>query len=181
MRPEKVAAVEELKQRMEASDLLVFAGFQGVKAGDFQRLRLRFRREGVGLKVVPNRIALRAANQVNEAMGKFFLGETCVAFEQDGGVKAARLLTEFAKQVPQFSIKGAVVRGQVVEAKQVEQLAQLPPREVLLGQVVGAMKSPISGLVFALSGPYRKLLYALSAIKEQKETCLRATQREKGG
>lgn len=169
MRPEKAATVEQLKQRMEASTLLVFAGFKGVKAGDFQRLRLRFRREGVELKVVQNRLALRAANQVNEAMGTFFLGETCVAFEQDGGVKAARLLTEFAKQVPQLSIKGAVVQGNVVEAAQVEQLAKLPPRQVLLAQVAAAMKSPISRLVFALSGPYRKLLYALSAIKEQKE------------
>jgi large subunit ribosomal protein L10 len=85
-------------------------------------------------------------------------------------VAPAKLISEFIKDNRILEIKGGLVEGKVIDAEAVKSLSSLPPREVLLARLLGSMQSPITGLVTVLQGNIRNLVYALDAIREQKES-----------
>jgi large subunit ribosomal protein L10 len=99
---------------------------------------------------------------VDSGMGISFSGKDIVA--------TAKVLVNFSKANEKFKIKGAVVDGKVMTLDEVRALASLPSREVLLSQVVGGIKSPITGFVNTLGGILRKFVYAVDAIKTKKQT-----------
>ena len=92
-----------------------------------------------------------------------------VSFSGKDIVATAKVLVNFSKANNKFKIKGAVVDGKVMTIDQVKALASLPSREVLLSQVVGGIKSPITGFVNTLGGILRKFVYAVAAIKDKKQ------------
>ena len=82
----------------------------------------------------------------------------------------AKLIAEFIKENRIMEIKGGLVEGKVINADAVKALANLPPREVLIAKMLGSMQSPITGLVNVLQGSIRNLVYALDAVRQQKES-----------
>lgn len=101
-------------------------------------------------------------------MDSILEGPTAVAFSADP-VAPAKVLSEFAKDVKTFTIKGGVVEGKIIDPDGVKALADLPSREVLLAQVLRGMQAPLAGMVNVLQGPIRKMGYALEEVRKLKE------------
>ena len=97
------------------------------------------------------------------------MGPTSVAFSQHDAVAMAKALTEYAKKEPKLNVRVGLVEGQVLSPGQITALAELPPREVLLGRMLSGLQSPLAGLVGVLQGVLRQLVYVLQAVKDAKE------------
>jgi large subunit ribosomal protein L10 len=86
----------------------------------------------------------------------------------DDAVAPARILSKFAKDHEKLSLKGGFMDGKLITVQDIKAMANLPSREVLLGKMLGSMKSPITGIVRVLAGPASKLVYALNAVAQAK-------------
>jgi len=169
-RPEKVAAVQELAEKIGKSQGVVLTDFRGLPVKVMTELRAELRKAGVELKVVKNTLALLAARQANvEGVESLLEGPTALVFGYEDPVVAAKQISEFAKRNEALKIKGGILNGRAIDPAGVKALADLPPREVLLAQVLRGMQGPISGLVNVLHGTLASLVYALDAIRKQKE------------
>lgn len=168
-REEKVKAVAELKEKFSNAKVVVFTEYRGLNVADLSRLRKKMRESGGQLFVSKNTITAIAAREAGlEGLEQFLTGPTALAFGFEDFVAVPKVVTEFDKEFKQFSFKGGVVEGRVITADDVKNLADLPPREVLLAQVAGGFQAPLAGLVSVLQGSIRKLVYALEAVREKK-------------
>jgi len=168
-RPEKVEEVQTLRKSFEKSSLAVCVDFRGINVEQISRLRGQLRGLPVEYKVVKNTLTrLAIQDTAYQPLEKFLTGPTGVAFCAGDLVAPVKVLTKFSKDVPGFQIKGGVIEGILVSPEQIEKIAELPSREVLLAQVLSAMKSPITNLVWTLQGIVRKLIYTLQAIADKK-------------
>ncbi|NLY30855.1 MAG: 50S ribosomal protein L10 [Firmicutes bacterium] len=169
-RPEKVAIVEELKDKLTQAQAVVLTDYRGLNVQEITELRKQLREAGIEYKVVKNTLTTRAANEVDlPELAQYLAGPTAIAFGFDEPVSAAKILNEFARTHKALEIKGGVLEGRVIGVEEVRALADLPSREQLLGMVARAMQGPIAGMAIALSGVIRGLAYALNAVREQKE------------
>ncbi len=145
--------------------------YAGLNVHNVTELRRRLRRAGVEYLVVKNTLALRAlAGAKIAGLDAHFAGPTAVALTAADAAAAAKVLTEFAKEFQKPAVKAAVVDGQEVSPAQVKRLAQLPPREVLLSELAGALNAPLSGFVGVLSGLLSTFVGAVEALKAQRDT-----------
>lgn len=167
---EKVAVVEELVDKFKRGQGIVLADYRGLNVKDITELRSKLREAGVEFHVIKNSLALRAAREVDlDQLESLLVGPTAIAFGYDEPVSAAKVLSEFAKSHDDLEVKGGVLDGKVIDVEGVKALADLPSREELLAQVLRGMQSPISGLAGVLHGTLRKFVYALEAVRKQKE------------
>jgi|BioPla2DNA2_1021312.scaffolds.fasta_scaffold06986_4 large subunit ribosomal protein L10 len=169
-RPEKVAMVQEIQERLSKAQGAVLADYRGLNADDMTQLRKEAREAGVEFKVLKNTLTILAAQalEMNDLV-PFLAGPTAFAFGYDDPVAPAKILSEFAKKNKALEIKGGIVEGAVIGPEGVANLADLPSREVLLSMVMRGMQGPISGMVNVLQGNIRNLVYALEAVRKQKE------------
>lgn len=168
--PEKAKVIEELEAKLSSSQAAVLADFRGLNVSQITKLRRRLRESGSHYEVYKNTLIRIAAEKAGvTGLEPYLEGPTALAFAGDDLTAPARILTEFAKESKVLQVKAGVLKGKAIDRAQVTQLASLPSREVLLAQVLGAMQSPISGLVNVLSGPARQLVVALDAIRTQKQ------------
>lgn len=166
---EKIADVAELKERLEKSHVAILTKYVGIKAGQVTELRRRLREAGVEFKVFKNTLASRALDELGlSGASKFMEGPTAWAFCADP-VAPAKALRDFNKEVPVVEMSGGILEGKVVTKAQLDALATLPPREVLLGQVVGTIAAPIRNLVSVIAANQRNLVNVLDQIRKQKE------------
>ena len=167
----KAEAVSELKEKLEKSDLAVLTDYRGLTVAEMTQLRTQLRQVGVEYKVAKNTLTRFAAEQAGvPSLSPLLVGPTAIAFASDDVVKAAKVLTEYAKSSKLFKIKGAVLQGKVIGTEQLAELAELPPREVLVAKVIGGMQAPIAGLVNVLNGTLVSLLRVLQARQHQLES-----------
>jgi large subunit ribosomal protein L10 len=166
----KISAVEELTRLMKRSQGFYLADFTGLDVPDVTRLRKLLRDEDITYRVIKNRLALIAVKNVGiHGLEEVLQGPTGLASSETDPIAAVRLLHEFAAQANGLpKVKGGFADGRVFKEDQVEALAQLPPREVLLGQVVSSVQSPLSGLVFCLGGLLQNLVLVLNEIAKKK-------------
>ena len=138
----------------------------------FGDLRRRLREESVYCRVVKNRLAILAARDAGlGGLDELLSGPTGVVYTEEDPVLPARLLASFAEDSDgRPKLKAGLVEGRVYLDDELRALSLLPPREVMLGQVVAAVQSPLSGLAFCLAGMIQKLLGTLNALAEQRET-----------
>lgn len=169
-RPEKEAAVAELKEKFGRAQAVVLTDYRGLTVAQITELRKKLREAGLEYRVVKNTLTRLAASElVGEDLDPYLEGPTALAFAYEDPVAPAKILTEFARSFKALQIKGAVLEDKVIDATGVKELAELPPYEVLVAQLLGTLQGPIRGLVTVLSGPQRKLVYALDAIRKEKE------------
>ncbi len=169
-KPEKVAAVAQIREDLQASQAVFVTDYRGMTVAQMTELRRKLREVGAEYRVVKNTLTRWAAAEVNaEALEPLLVGPTAVAFAKEDPVGAAKALNEFAKETKILEIRGGWLEGQLMTVDDVQALADLPPREVLLAQVVGGIQAPIAGFVSVLQGTLRSLVYALNAVREQKE------------
>ena len=166
----KISEVEELTRLMSRSQGFYLADFTGLDVPDVTRLRKRLRDEDITYRVVKNRLALIAIRNAGiQGLEEVLQGPTGLASSETDPIAAVRLLHEFAAQANGLpKVKGGFADGRVFKEDQLEALAQLPPREVLLGQVVSSVQSPLSGLVFCLGGLLQNLVLVLNEIAKKK-------------
>lgn len=169
VRPEKAAAVAELKTKFSESKGVVLAEFRGLTVSQATKLRRKLTEAGVEIKVVKNTLASIAAKEAGiEGLDPLLAGPIAIAFGTDA-VAPAKHLNDFSKDNKQIDIKGGVLEGKVIDLSMVKALAELPSREVLLGRVVGGMQAPLYGLGQVLSGTLRGFVNAVDALRKQKE------------
>lgn len=170
-RPEKVAVVDELAQKLQDSAAAILTDYRGLDVQRLTELRARLREAGVEYRVVKNTLTRFAAEKANvTGLDALLTGPTAIAFNESDPVAPAKILSEFAKRNTALEIKGGVLNGAVIGAEAVGQLASLPSREELLAQVLMRMQGPIYGLASVLQGTLRGLVYALDGIRQQKES-----------
>ncbi len=169
-RPEKVALVEELKDKLSRAQSVILTDYRGLDVGELTELRRQLWEAGVEYKVAKNTLTNIAAQETNlSELEQYLKGPTAIAFGYDEPVSAAKVISEFARIHKDLEIKGGVLEGMVIDVAQIQALADLPSREELLAMVARAMQGPISGLANVLQGTIRSLAYALEAVRQQKE------------
>ncbi|MBI3991163.1 MAG: 50S ribosomal protein L10 [Candidatus Omnitrophica bacterium] len=166
----KELMVGELTKEIEKSSALLLAGFVDIPAADMNDLRTKLKEYSTRHIVVKNstcRLALQHCH-FEKAAG-LLSGPTSITIVHGSDVTGvAKLLVNFAKEHKGLELRGGYVDGEMVTLDQVRELSAIPPREVLLGQMVSNMKAPLARLVFVLSGTLTKLNLVLEAIKEKK-------------
>jgi large subunit ribosomal protein L10 len=165
----KSQAIAEVKGKLSASKGVVLTDYRGLTVGEVTKLRAQLREAGIEYKVVKNTFVKRAADEIGlQGLEPFLEGPTAVAYGINDPVSPAKILSEFAKTYKALEIKAGILEGKVIGVEGVKALAELPPREVLLAQVLAAMQSPLVGMVNVLQGPIRKMGYALEEVRKLK-------------
>lgn len=165
----KAETVEALKAAIAAQRGAVVAEHRGLKVLEITTLRKKLRAIDAEIRVVKNTLIRRAAAGTPfEGLSAHFTGPTAVAFSHGDPVAMAKVMKEFAAASPKVTLRAGFVEGSVLSAKEVEILASVPSREVLLSRLVGGLASSITRLAQALAGPPRKLVCVLESIRKQK-------------
>ena len=166
----KQVIVQEIAEKFRNAQTAVLVDYRGLTVEEVTELRAQARAAGVEYKVYKNSMMRFAAKETGyEGLLDVLVGPTAIAFCNTDPVAPAKMLSEFAKKHKALEIKAGMVDGKVLDVQGVAELAELPPREVLVARVLGALNSPITGFVNVLNGNMRGLVVALNAIAEQKQ------------
>jgi large subunit ribosomal protein L10 len=167
--PEKERLVEELSRKLSESEVTILADYTGISVQAVTQLREEFRKASIEYRIFKNTLARIAAKKSGfENLLEFIEGPTGYVFSDDP-VAPAKALVDFIKSNPTMKIRCAVMNGKLVDVSEVRAIASLPPKEVLVAQLLGQLLSPISGLANVLNGPIRNLIYALEDLRKKKE------------
>ncbi|MEJ2502979.1 MAG: 50S ribosomal protein L10 [Gemmatimonadota bacterium] len=167
----KQAVIEELAGKLGEAKAFYLTDFTGLNVKKMTALRAKMRAEGVEYLVVKNTLALRAIEDLDVPdIGQFFTGPTGLVIGREDAVTAAKVLNDFAKENDDRpAVKVGVVERQQVGPAEVGRLASLPPREVLLAELAGAMQAPLAVLVLLLEGKAREFVGLLEALRAQRD------------
>lgn len=166
---EKQKVVAQLQAKLEKANLIIFTDYRGLNVEDMTTLRNRLRMPGVEYRVVKNSMMQIALGQCGyEGIVNQIEGPNAVLFSNDELVAPAKAIYQFIKEHKKLEVRMGILQGQVTGAERIKALADLPPKEVLLAQVVGTMQAPITGLVYVLNANLTGLARALDQIREQK-------------
>jgi len=167
----KEQTVESLRKVFAGCDIGILTDFRGLKTPEINELRGKLREAEVEYKVVKNSLAqLAARNAGLEHLEGSFEGPLAVAFGYGEPTKTAKVITDFINvSKSTLVIKAGFLQDRILSAAEVNTLAKLPSREILLSKVIGGMQSPIYGLVNVLAGPIRGMMGVLQARIQQLE------------
>lgn len=166
---QKKKILEGLNARFDKQKIAIFTDVHGVGVSKAQTLRRMLKKENAEYKVAKKTLIDRAIKEKGvEFSTKNLQGEIGIAFGYGDQVAPAKVLQKFARENDTFKILGAILEGKIIDAKRVLALAKLPPREVLLAQIVGAMQAPIHGLAVALQANIRGLAVVLNTVKDKR-------------
>jgi len=166
---EKVESVETLKSRLAGVKVAVLTEYRGLSVRQLSDLRKQLKTVGSEYKVVKNRLArLAVQDSPLGELAPHLKGPTGLALSRQNPVALAKTLHGFVRTTPLFQIKQGYAEGQLLQPADLKALADLPSREVLLGQVVGGLQAPIAALVGTLEGMLRALVGALNQISAEK-------------
>lgn len=166
----KQDVVQEIVEKLNRAQAMVLVDYRGLNVEQVTDLRNQYRQEQIDYKVYKNtmmRFALKEAGI--EGMDEYLTGPNAVAFSFEDPVSAAKVSQKYAKGNDKLVIKAGVVDGKVIDKTGVEALAKLPPKEVLVAQVLGTLNAPITGLATALQGTYGGLVRCLDQVRAQQE------------
>ena len=168
-RPEKKALIKEVQQQLEASEYTILADCRGMKVEKLTELRGKLRGAQSRLMIAKNGHVALASSELGWADFEALLtGPTAVITGGGDVSEVAKVLKEFAKDSTLPVMKGGRFAERTLSMEDVAAIASLPPREVLLGQVVGTIAAPLSQLVGVLNQKVLSLLYVLQAVSEKK-------------
>lgn len=171
IRPEKAAKVAELKELISSSKCTILVDFCGLTVAQDTVLRSKMREAGVNYLVAKNTLIRIAAQEAGiEGLEPVLEHNTAIAVAPEDPVAVAKIICEFAKENKALKVKMGVLDGKVISAEEIKALAELPPKEVLIAKMLGSMNAPISGFVNVLQGTIRNVVYALEAVRKQKES-----------
>ena len=165
----KKLMVEEMKERLQGSCALFITSFNTMGVSEQDELRRKLKEVNASLLVVKNRLAKLAFKQLNhEAIASLLQGPTGITFGSGDSLSVSKTLVNFAGKHENFKILGAYFDQQLLDPNSVKELASIPSKEALLAQIVIGLKSPIQGLMNALSGTIRNFVVVIDKIREKK-------------
>jgi large subunit ribosomal protein L10 len=165
----KSAEIDLLVDRFERAELAIVADYRGLSVSQMQDLRGRLRPVESEFRVAKNTLVRIAAERAGiEGLEEHLEGPTAVLFAFGDVVAPAKAIADFARSSRILQVKAGLMNGQVMSADDVEALSSLPPREELLGKLVGMLASPMARTVGVLSGPSRSMAYLVNARIESR-------------
>jgi len=170
-RSEKVAVVEEVREKFESSDAALFTEYRGLTVRDLAELRTSMRDAGGEYRIYKNTLVRRATKELDLELDDDLVGPTAIAFvgqRPDGSpgdaVMVAKALQSFAKTNPLLVVKGGLLGDHVLDAAGAKELANVAPREELLARLAGGMAAPMREFAGLLQAVPAKMAYALQAL-----------------
>lgn len=155
----KAEKVSEVQKKIEAAASVVVIDYRGYTVDEINELRSSMRNAGIEYVVLKNAIVERAAKAagVDEAFIQLMKGPSAFAFSNEDVIAPAKTLKDFMKKTKKGEFKGGIIDGKFATVQELDRLADLPPRDVLLARLLGSMKAPISKLAIALNQIKEKL------------------------
>jgi large subunit ribosomal protein L10 len=170
-REQKTAAVTQIADSIKDAEAVFAVDFRGISVPQAAELRTRLREADAVFRVVKNSLTERAADQAGADSLKVLLeGPTALTFVHGDAAVAAKALQTFRRETDLLEFKGGLLGAEAVDSEQILALARLPARDVLYGQMVGVVASPITGLVRGLNALIAGLAIQLGQIAEKKES-----------
>ena len=168
-RAEKVAVVDEVRERLSSSSATLLTEYRGLKVGELAELRRNLRSAGGDFKIYKNTLVRFAVRDLGIDIDEAVLtGPTAVAFVDGDAAAVAKALRDYSRTNPNLVLKGGVMGTKALSADDARALADLPSREVLLAQIAGAFQAPMAKLAGLLQALPRNMAYGLKALIDQK-------------
>lgn len=167
-RPEKVAVVNEVRERFASADAALLTEYRGLTVSELAALRRTLRESGTEYKVYKNTLVRRAVDEAGLAdLQPLLTGPTAIAFVSGDAAVAAKTLRDFAKTAPALVIKGGLLGTRFISPTDASALAELPSRDVLLARLAGGFAAPMQKFAGLLQALPRNFAYGLAALIEK--------------
>ena len=168
-RAEKATAVADIAERFKASTATLITEYRGLTVANLAELR-RSLGEAAIYSVAKNTLIKRAASEAGiEGLDELFVGPTAIAFVSGEPVDAAKAIKTFAKEHKALVIKGGYMDGHPLTVAEVERIADLESREVLLAKLAGAMKGNLTKAAGLFNAPATQVARLAAALQEKKD------------
>ena len=169
-RDQKAAVVEQIAADISAAEAIFAIDYRGITVAQADALRGRLRDANANFRVVKNSLTERAADQAGaEALKPLLEGPTALTFVRGDAAAAAKAIADFARSTQLLAFKGGMMDGVPLSSAEITSISRLPSRDVLYGQLVGLIASPIAGLARTLSALIGGLAVGLGGVLEQKQ------------
>ncbi len=166
----KVEVVAEVKTRMEAASASIVSEYRGLSVAELAELRTALSAVGGDYKIFKNTLVRRAIDGGDyQPLSEYLSGPSALTFVQGDVSAVAKALRDFSRANPHLVIKGGLADGSLLTPADLAALAELPPREVLLARLAGALAAPMQQMAGLLQALPRNLAYGISALIEQRE------------
>ncbi len=167
---EKEKIIKDLNEKLLEAAFVVVSEYKGLDVASVTSLRKKIRETEAEFKVVKNTLIRIASKETNaDLINDFFKGPNALTITKNDPVATAKVLIDFAKEFKQLNIKAGVLDGKVLDKESIKKLASVPPRDVLLSQMLSVFNAVPTSFVRVLAGTPINLLNVLNAIKEKKE------------
>jgi large subunit ribosomal protein L10 len=161
--------VAQLLERLSRSTLVILTDYRGLNVAEITDVRRGVQKAGAGYHVVKNTLLHLAMKEAGiEGLESDLEGPVAVAFAYGDVIDAAKVVTEYASKYSNLRVKAGWMDGRVLPRGELRVLATLPPREILLGKVIGTIQAPVVGAVNSVAGVLRNLLYVLKTRTEEQ-------------
>lgn len=166
----KSEKIEEIKEQVSKAKIAIVTDYKSYSVAEITDLRRQLQKENSDYTVVKNTLAKVAIQGTEyEPLAELLKDTVAVAFGYGDQVAPAKVLKEYFRKAKKGEIKGAVLDGKLFNAKEVNQLAELPSKEELYAKMLGSINSPASGLVYAINGVTTALVRAMDEVRKQKQ------------
>ena len=167
-REQKAQVIEEVAGAISESEAIFAVDYRGISVPQAAELRTRLREADATFRIVKNTLSERAADQAGaEGLKELLAGPTAMTFVRGDAAAAAKALSDFARTTGFLAFKGGWMNGNALSAEQIVAISRLPSREVLYGQLVGLVASPLTGLAAGLNNLISGLARQLQQIADQ--------------
>jgi large subunit ribosomal protein L10 len=167
-RDEKAAVIDEVAEQIQGADAIFAVDYRGISVKQAKELREQLTGAGARFQIVKNRLTIRAADKAGaEDLKQLLEGPTAFTYVAGDPAVAAKAIATFKRQHGLLDFKGGTMGGDFLSIEQIDALAKLPARDVLHGQFVGVLASPITGLVRGLASMVGGLASQLGQIRDQ--------------
>jgi large subunit ribosomal protein L10 len=168
-RPEKVAVVEEIRTKLAEADATVLTEYRGLSVHALADLRASLRGSGTEYKVFKNTLARRAIEGAGyDEITSMFEGPVALAFVRGDAAAAAKALRDFGRDNPALVVKGGLLGERIITPAEIESLAALPSREVMLTQVAGMFQAPLTKAAGLFQAFTRNFAYGVQALINER-------------
>jgi len=162
--------IKEISATLKEGKNIFVTDCTGLSVSELSKLRNSLKISKIRYFIVKNSMGKLALKNVKgDAMIPLVEGTTGLAVGGTDPIAASKTLVKFSKDSGKLKIKGAMLDGKIISEGEIKEISLLPPREVLLARIFGAMKAPISGFVTVLQGTINKFVYAIEAIRTKKQ------------
>ena len=167
---DKAEVVSELKEMIQNSSAIYLTDYSGINVDDINRIRGEFRKEKVKYKVIKNTLFKRALEELGkyDKLADHLVGMTGYAFASDNPVAPAKIIKKYFSEKEKLSLKACYLDEQFYEGTKLDMLAALPSKNDLIANILGSIKSPISGIAGAMNAVTRNLVSVVDQVTKQK-------------